>query len=342
MRIGILTGGGDAPGLNAVIRGVVVRATQLGHQVVGIRRGWKGVVEADAFDLRPEMVESIQREGGTILKTSRTNPVKDDTTKQKAIAGYKKLKLDCLVAVGGDDTLGACAKLAKEGINAVGVPKTIDNDLSGTDVTFGFDTAANIAAQAIDHLHTTAESHERCLVVEVMGRHAGWITWAAGIAGGAHVILLPEEPYDIDEVCKVVTDRDKAGKGYTIVAVSEGAQPKGGNLVTQSGEKDQFGNVRLGGIAERLAKEIETKTKKETRHVVLGHLQRAGPPSAFDRVYGTRLGVMAAELANEKKFGMMVALKGTDIHAVPIQEAAKGYRLVPPKAVELVRVLRGT
>lgn len=342
MRIGILTGGGDAPGLNAVIRGLVLRGTQLGHKVFGIRRGWKGVIEADAFELTSDLVGSIQRQGGTILRTSRTNPVKDDATKQKTLAGWKKLRLDCLVAVGGDDTLGACAKLAREGLNAVGVPKTIDNDLSGTDVTFGFDTAANIAAEAIDHLHTTAESHERCLVVEVMGRHAGWITWAAGIAGGAHVILVPEEPFDIDEVCKVVTERDKAGKGYTIVAVSEGAQPKGGNPTTQTGEKDQFGNVRLGGIAERLAKQIEAKTQKETRHVVLGHLQRAGPPSAYDRVYGTRLGVMAAEYAHEKKFGVMVALKGTDIHAVPIEEAAKGYRLLPPKAVDLLRVLRGS
>jgi ATP-dependent phosphofructokinase / diphosphate-dependent phosphofructokinase len=342
MRIGILTGGGDAPGLNAVIRGVVLRANQLGHSVAGIRRGWKGVLEADAFELEVKTVASIQREGGTILQTSRTNPVKDEATKQKALAGWKKLSLDCLVAIGGDDTLGACAKLSSEGLRAIGVPKTIDNDLSGTDVTFGFDTAANIAGDAIDHLHTTAKSHERCLVVEVMGRHAGWITWAAGIAGGAHVILVPEEPYDLEEVCKVVQDRDRAGHGYTIIAVSEGAQQKGGTVKTQSGEKDQFGNVRLGGVAEELAKLIEAKTKKETRHVVLGHLQRSGPPSAFDRVYGTRLGVMAAELAHEKKFGLMVALRGTDIHAVPISEAAKGYRLVPPKAVELLRVLRGT
>jgi 6-phosphofructokinase 1 len=286
-------------------------------------------------------VDGIQRQGGTVLKTSRTNPVKDDATKAKALAGWRKLKLDVLIAVGGDDTLGACAKLAKDGVAAIGVPKTIDNDLTGTDVTFGYDTAVNIATEAIDRLHTTADSHDRCLVVEVMGRHAGWITWAAGIAGGAHVILVPEEPFDVDEVCKVVTGRDKAGKGYTIVAVSEGAKPQGGSFKVQTGAKDQFGNVRLGGVAEELAKEIEARTQKETRHVVLGHLQRGGAPSAFDRVYGTRLGVAAAELAHAKKSGVMLALKGTRIEAVPLSEAAKGYRLIPKDQVDLLKVVRG-
>lgn len=341
MRIGILTGGGDAPGINAVIRAVVLRAAQHGDRVFGIRRGWKGVLDADAAELTVRTVEPIQRQGGTILRTSRTNPVKDEATTKKALAGWKKLKLDCLIAVGGDDTLGACAQLSAHGLQAIGVPKTIDNDLTGTDVTFGFDTAANIAADAIDRLHTTAESHERCLVVEVMGRHAGWITWAAGIAGGAHVILLPEEPFDIDEVCDVVRARDKAGAGYTIVAVSEGAAPRGGAFTTQSPEKDPFGNVRLGGVAERLAMEIEARTKKETRHVVLGHLQRAGAPSMFDRVYGTRLGVAAADLAHEKKFGRMVALRGTRIEAVALGEAARGHRTVPVEHVELLRALRG-
>ncbi|HLE47833.1 MAG TPA: ATP-dependent 6-phosphofructokinase [Candidatus Thermoplasmatota archaeon] len=341
MRIGILTGGGDAPGLNAVIRGLVVRATQLGHTVIGIRHGWRGVLEADGVPLKPADVEGVHRQGGTLLKTSRTNPVKDDAIRKQALAGYKKLKIDALVAVGGDDTLGACAKLAADGIKAIGVPKTIDNDLSGTDMTFGFDTAANIAMEALDRLHTTAESHERCLVVEIMGRHAGWITYWAGLAGGAHVVLLPEDEYDPAEVAKVVEARDRAGHGYTLVAIAEGAKPKGGPAALQTAERDQFGNVRLGGVAEQLAKEIEKRTKKETRHVVLGHLQRGGAPSAFDRVYGTRLGVAAAELAHEKRFGVMLALRGNRLEAVPLSEAAQGYRLVPESERRLTTILRG-
>jgi len=340
MRIGILTGGGDAPGLNAVIRGFVLRSRQLGHEPVGILHGWKGLLERESRELTADDVADIHRTGGTILKTTRTNPVKDEATKKKALAGYKALKLDALVAVGGDDTLGACAKLAADGLKAVGVPKTIDNDLHGTDVTFGYDTAVNIATDALDRLHTTADSHERCLVVEIMGRHAGWITWAAGLAGGAHVILLPEEKFDVHEVAEVVKRRDADGHGYTLIAVSEGATPTDTTgFVTQTDKRDEFGNVRLGGIGEKLAKRIEELTKKETRHVVLGHLQRGGPPSAFDRVLGLRLGVAAAELVDRKAFGQMVALRGTKVEAVPLSEAAKGYRVVPDEDVRLARRL---
>lgn len=342
LRFGILTGGGDAPGLNAVIRGFVLRTLELGHTPIGIRHGWKGLLEADGAPLAREDVQDIHRSGGTILRTTRTNPVKDEAVRRKALAGYKKLKLDGLVAVGGDDTLGACAVLAAAGLHTVGVPKTIDNDLHGTDQTFGFDTAVNIATEALDRLHTTAASHERCLVVEIMGRHAGWITWAAGIAGGAHAILLPEEPFDVNEVAAVVKRRDAAGHGYTLVAVAEGAKPRDQSaFVTQTAKKDEFGNVRLGGIAEQLAQRIEELTGKETRTVVLGHLQRGGDPSAFDRLLGTRLGVAAAELAARKEFGKMVSLRGMRIEAAPLSEATKGYRVVPPDEVALSKRLWG-
>lgn len=342
MRIGVLTGGGDAPGLNAVIRGLTIRATQLGHEVVGVQRGWKGVLEGDAVPLTAKDVTDIHRTGGTILRSTRTNPVKDDPTVKKAMAGYKSLRLDGLVALGGDDTLGALARLAEEGLNGIGVPKTIDNDLPGTDITFGYDTAINIVMDALDRLHTTAYSHERCLVVEVMGRHAGWITWAAGIAGGAHVILLPEDPFDPEEVAAVVRARDKTDARYTLVAVSEGAKPvDADSFVTQTAEKDEFGNVRLGGIGEQLAAKIEEMTGKETRHVVLGHLQRGGAPTAFDRLLGTRLGIMAADLAEARSFGKMLSVQGNDIVAEPIAKAAKATRTVPEDLRKLTLYLRG-
>ncbi len=341
MRIGILTGGGDAPGLNAVIRGFTLRALEHDHEPVGIQHGWKGLLDQECIALDTSTVRDVHRQGGTILRTSRTNPAKDDATRKKALAGYKGLKLDALVAVGGDDTLGACAKLSADGLHAIGVPKTIDNDLKGTDVTFGYDTAINIATEALDRLHTTAESHDRCLVVEIMGRHAGWITYGAGIAGGAHIILVPEEKFDLDEVAEVVRRRDAAGRGYTLVAAAEGAAPTDlTGFVTQTDKKDEFGNVRLGGIAEKLAKKIEERTGKETRHVVLGHLQRGGAPSAFDRILGTRLGVAAADLADQKRFGVMVSLRGTDIVPVPLAEATKGYRTLGPDELALLRALR--
>lgn len=342
MRIGILTGGGDAPGLNAVVRGFVLRSLQLGVEPVGIRHGWRGLLEQDTVRLDAKVVDGIHRTGGTILKTSRTNPFKDPATTELVHKGFQALKLDGIVAVGGDDTLGACAKLSAQGVPAIGVPKTIDNDIKGTDVTFGFDTAINIAGEAIDRLHTTAASHERCLVVEIMGRHAGFITWGAGLAGGAHVILLPEEPFDLQEVVKVVKRRDAEGHGYTIVAVAEGAKPKSmEGFVTQGKEKDEFGNVRLGGIGEELADAIENAANKETRHVVLGHLQRGGAPSAMDRVLGTRFGVIAAETSHARKWGHMLAVRGTRIEAVPLSEAAGGTRKVPADDVRLAKLLWG-
>jgi ATP-dependent phosphofructokinase / diphosphate-dependent phosphofructokinase len=328
VRVGILTGGGDAPGLNAVIRGFTLRTLQLGHEPVGVRHGWRGLLEQETMPLTADLVADVHRTGGTLLRTTRTNPVKDEAARRKALEGYRALRLDALVAVGGDDTLGACSKLAQDGLNAVGVPKTIDNDLRGTDVTFGYDTAVNIAADAIDRLHTTAQSHERCLVVEIMGRHAGWITYAAGLAGGAHVVLLPEEKFDA------------AGHRYTLVAVSEGATPTDlEGFVTQSDKRDEFGNVRLGGIGDKLAKRIEALTGKETRSVVLGHLQRGGAPSAADRVLGLRLGVAAAELVDRKAFGMMVSVRGTRIEAVALTEAAGGYRLVPSEDLRVAKLL---
>jgi 6-phosphofructokinase 1 len=279
-------------------------------------------------------VENIHLLGGTILGTSRTNPFKVENGLEQLKSNLKKFNVFCLVAIGGEDTLGVSMKLHNEGIKIVGVPKTIDNDVGATDYTFGFDTAVNTAAQAIDSLHTTAKSHDRVLVVEVMGRHAGWLTLHAGIAGGAHIILIPEEQFDINEVCKIIKKREEKGKHYTIIAVSEGALPKGGNSVSQSVSKDAFGHARLGGIAEQLAGQIEKITGKETRHVVLGHLQRAGHPTAFDRVLGTRFGVHAAEMVQRKEFGKIAALRGTEIVSVGMQEALGKLKTVPKERFE--------
>lgn len=329
-QIAVLTGGGDAPGLNAVIRGIVVKAKNLGYDVLGILNGWKGILDCEhcgVLDL--DEIRDIHMLGGTILHTSRTNPHKVEGGPKKVKENLKKLNCEFLIAIGGDDTLGVASKLAKEGVKVVGVPKTIDNDLNGTDYTFGFNTAITRATEAIENLHTTAKSHHRTLVVEIMGRHAGWMTLESGIGGGASIILLPEEPFDIDEVCKIIENRRKKGKKYSIIAVSEGAVPKKGQMVLQTDEKDSFGNIRLGGIAQRLAKEIEEKTGIECRHVVLGHLQRAGTPTVFDRVLGTRLGIKAAEMIDKGEFGKMAALKGTDIVAVSLENAVGKLKTVP-------------
>jgi ATP-dependent phosphofructokinase / diphosphate-dependent phosphofructokinase len=340
MRVGILTGGGDCPGLNAVIRGAVLALKGEGHEVLGIRRGWRGLLEQDAAALAEADVEDIERTGGTILGTSRTNPVKDDSTRERALAGYRGLGLDAVIAVGCDDTLGACAELAQIGVRAVGVPKTIDNDLAGTDVTFGFDTATNIVMEAMDRLHTTARSHERILVVEIMGRHAGWITLHGGLAGGAHVVLLPEERFDADQVASLCVARKEAGHRYTLVAVSEGALPgDAAGFVTQDQSVDEFGNVRLGGIGKALAKELEARTGQEARHVVLGHLQRGGAPSAYDRVLGLRMGRAAAVAVMEEGFGVMVSLRGTDVVRVPLAEVVQGTRVVPEERLKETRDL---
>lgn len=329
-QIAVLTGGGDAPGLNAVIRGIVVKAKSLGYDVLGILDGWKGLLDcSNCGILDLDQVQDIHMLGGTILHTSRTNPYKVEGGPQKVKENLKKLNCDFLIAIGGEDTLGVADKLFKDGVKVVGVPKTIDNDLSETDYTFGFNTAITRATEAIQNLHTTAKSHHRTIIIEVMGRHAGWMTLESGIAGGASVILLPEEPFDIDEVCRILLNRKKKGKHYGIISISEGAVPKKGQMTLQTGEKDAFGHVRLGGIAERLAEEIEKKTEIECRHVVLGHLQRAGDPTVFDRVLGTRLGIKAAEMIDKEEFGKMAALKGTDIVSVPIDKAVGKLKTVP-------------
>ncbi len=341
-RIGILTGGGDCPGLNSVIRAVVRKALLEGYEIVGIKNGWKGLVENDTMLLDINAVSGILPKGGTILGTSRTNPYKKEGDLQKVKDNFKKIGLDALVAVGGEDTLGVASKLIKDGLtNIVGVPKTIDNDLSATDYTFGFDTALNTAMECIDRLHTTAESHHRIIVVEVMGRHAGWIATEAGLAGGADVILIPEIPIDMDEVCNVIKKRHARGKTFSIVVVSEGAVFKGADMVLQEKKLDAFGHVRLGGIGEDLAGRIEKITGFETRVSVLGHIQRGGSPTAFDRVLGTRLGVKAVELIKNKKFGRMVALAGIKIIDVSLEEAVKAIKTVDMELYDIAKVFFG-
>jgi len=341
-KIGVLTGGGDAPGLNAVIRAVVIKGEKLGYEILGIKDGWRGLLKKDIEKLSAEEVEDIHREGGTILGTSRTNPYKEEGGEQKAIENMEQLGLYALVAIGGDDTLGVANKLSKKGIKIVGVPKTIDNDLSATDICFGFDTAINRASDAIDSLHTTAKSHHRVIVVEVMGRHAGWITLEGGMAGGAHVILIPEEPFDINEVCKVINNRKENGKLYSIVAVAEGALPKGGEkFFTQAEGTDSFGHVKLGGIAKALEKEIEKRTGIETRSVILGHLQRGGSPSAFDRYFATRLGLKAIDMVKKEEFGKMAALKKGELVSVPLEEAVGKMRVVDKELLEEAKVFFG-
>ncbi len=340
-RIGILTGGGDCPGLNPVIRAVVRKALLSGFEIVGIKNGWKGLVENDTMPLNINTVSGILPKGGTILGTSRTNPYKKEGDLQKVKDNFKKMGLDALVAVGGEDTLGVASKLHKDGLSVVGVPKTIDNDLSATDYTFGFDTALNVATECIDRLHTTAESHHRIIVAEVMGRHAGWIAIEAGIAGGADVILIPEKPIDMDEVCKIIKQRHERGKTFSIVVVAEGAQFKDGTMVTQEQKLDAFGHVRLGGIGENLAELIEKRTGFETRVSVLGHIQRGGSPTAFDRVLGTRFGVKAVELIIGKKFGQMVALSGNKIIDVPLSEAVKDLKTVDADLYDIAKVFFG-
>ena len=341
MRIGVLTGGGDCPGLNAVIRAVVRKGiTTYGHEFVGFRDGWRGPLEGQTRPLGVAEVRGILPRGGTILGTSRTNPFKIEGGIERIKANLTELGVDALVAIGGEDTLGVATKLYDLGVQVVGVPKTIDNDLSATDYTFGFDTAVNIAMEAIDRLHTTAESHHRTLVVEVMGRHAGWIALHAGMAGGANVILLPERPFDVDQVAGYVEKRFQH-QYSPIVVVSEGAAPKDGDLVLTTGERDAFGHVRLGGIGTALASLIEQRTGREARAVVLGHIQRGGTPSPFDRVLATRFGLAALDAVHAGETGVMVALRGTDIVRVPLAEATAQLKLVPVDRYAEVEVFFG-
>ena len=343
MRIGVLTGGGDCPGLNAAIRAIVRKGIDVyGHAIVGFRDGWKGPLENDYEELTIESTRGILPRGGTILGTSRTNPFKHDGGPDQVKENLSALHIDGLIAIGGEDTLGAGSRMhGDHGVPLVGVPKTIDNDLAATDVTFGFDTALQVATEAIDRLHTTAESHHRVMVVEVMGRHAGWIALGSGLAGGADVILIPERPFDIDEVCSLLRRRHARGRAFSIVVAAEGAMPKEGTMELAAGEKDEFGHVRLGGIGQRLEREIEQRTGFETRATVLGHTQRGGTPTAFDRVLATRVGVAAVDAAHEERWGMMPALRGTRIELVPLSEAVKELRTVPPEDYEAASPFMG-
>ncbi len=330
MRVGVLTGGGDCPGLNAVIRAVVRKGVgEYGFEFVGFRDGWRGPIDNVTMKLGVAQVRGILPRGGTILGSSRTNPFKLDGAVEAITDNLRSGGIDALVAVGGEDTLGVATRLSDLGVNVVGVPKTIDNDLNATDFTFGFDTAVNIATEAIDRLHTTAESHHRVLVVEVMGRHAGWIALHAGLAGGANIILIPEVPFDIEKVCVLVEHRFET-QYAPIIVVAEGALPTEGTMSVKEGVVDAFGHVRLQGIGERLAAEIEGRTGKESRTVVLGHVQRGGTPTAFDRWLATRFGLHAVTAVRDGDFGTMVALRGADIVRVPLIEGTGELKLVSP------------
>jgi ATP-dependent phosphofructokinase / diphosphate-dependent phosphofructokinase len=346
MRVGVLTGGGDCPGLNAVIRAIVRRGvTEFGYEFIGFRDGWRGPLEGDTVPLDIQAVRGILPRGGTILGSSRTNPMAESATAggrtgvQRIRDNLEGLGVDALIAIGGEDTLGAASRLHEEGVKVVGVPKTIDNDLGATDYTFGFDTAVNIAMEAIDRLHTTAESHHRALIVEVMGRNAGWIALHAGMAGGANVILIPEKPFDMEKVCAYVEHRFET-RYAPIVVVAEGARPVDGEF-TASGHLDEFGHVRFGGVGQMLAAEIEKRTGKEARCTVLGHIQRGGTPTAFDRVLATRYGLQAISAVHDGDFGIMVALSGTNIVRVPLGEAVRELNLVPEERYAEAEVLFG-
>ena len=342
MRIGILTGGGDCPGLNAVIRAIVRKGeVRHGDSFVGFRDGWKGVIEGLTMPLDVEACRGILPRGGTILGSSRTNPFKVEAGPDRCLATLQKLAVDALIAIGGEDTLGVANRLVELGAAVVGVPKTIDNDLSATEVTFGFHTAVQICVDAIDRLHTTAESHDRVIVCEVMGRHAGWIATYAGIAGGAAEVLVPEEPFDIEVVCDNLMRRHRKGHFASVVVVAEGATPQEGTLAVASGELDEFGHARLGGIGNLLAGEIEKRTGFETRATILGHIQRGGTPTAFDRVLATRFGVAAIDCVHDGDFGQMVALQADRIVRVPLSDAVTELKLVDRSLVEVAEVFYG-
>ena len=342
-RIGILTGGGDCPGLNAVIRAVTRKGVNLyGHAIVGYRDGWRGPLENTSMHLTPDNTSGILHRGGTILGSSRTNPFKEERGVERVKENLAEERIEALIAVGGEDTLGVAAKLTAEGVNVIGVPKTIDNDLNATDYTFGFNTAVQICTDALDRLHTTAESHNRVIVVEVMGRHAGWIATYSGIAGGADVILVPERPFDIEDVCEHIRHRHKRGRTFSILVVAEGATPAEGTEITQADSgTDAFGHARLGGIGTTLAKEIEKRTGYETRETILGHIQRGGTPTAFDRVLATRFGIAAIDAVNDEDYGKMVALRGTKIERVPLGDAVGTLKTLDDELFETAEVFFG-
>jgi phosphofructokinase-like protein len=341
MKIGLLTGGGDCPGLNAVIRAVVRKGVfTYGDEFVGFLEGWRGVVDDNFMVLDLESVGGILPRGGTILRTSRTNPSKRPDGIDRCLASLEKNKIEALIAIGGDDTLSVAQKLHEHGAKVVGVPKTIDNDLGGTDYTFGFDTACNIVCEALDRVHTTAEAHNRVMVVEVMGREAGWIALYSGIAGGADVILIPERPFDVDKVADSIRQRHARGRYFSIVVVAEGAkfvsQTGAGSPVLQDMGKDEFGHAKLGGIANILAREIEKRTAFETRAVILGHIQRGGSPSAFDRVLATRYGLGAIDMVHRGEFGCMAALRSNKIVSITLLEAISRNRVVDNEMIQIV------
>ncbi len=342
MKVGVLSGGGDAPGINAVIRAVTRKGIQsYGYEIVGIKDGWLGLLQNDFLALDVKSVSGILPRGGSILGTSRTNPFKSEEEPEKLLSNVRKAGIDAVVAIGGDDTLTVAHRLGELGLKCVGVPKTIDNDLFGTDYTFGFMTAVGIATEALDRLHTTAETHHRVMILEVMGRYTGWIALMAGLAGGADIILIPEKPFDVDEICEHIKNRQKRGRNFSIIVVAEGARPIGGKEVVYSESVDEFGHVRLSGIGYYLGKEVEKCMKTETRVVILGHLQRGGSPTAFDRVLATRFGIAAIDLVHEGRFGRMVALQGNKMVSLPLEEVIGKRKSVDLELYEIASVFFG-
>lgn len=337
MKIAIMTGGGDCPGLNAIIQAIVTRATEYGYETVSVIDGYTGLLNGDIKPISLRDVEGIYATGGTIIGSSRTNPLKTMNGPQKVMDTVRGFGIDALIVIGGDDTLGVAFELSKMGLSTIGIPKTVDNDFPATDCCVGFHTAVETASDMISKLHTTAKSHKRVIIAEVMGRYTGWLTLMSGLAGGAHVILIPEKPFAINDVCEVIKRRDAAGKGYTIVAVAEGAKPENVNdLVTLNKEKDAYGHVRLGGIGQVLEKEIEQRTGKETRSMILGHVQRGGSPNAFDKILGIRFGIFAVDLVKQGKFGYVESLRGTEIVPVKLEETKK-LKMVTEELFELTK-----
>lgn len=342
MKVGVLSGGGDAPGINAVIRAVVRKGIQnYDYEIVGIKDGWRGLLKGEFWRLDLKTVSGILPRGGSILGTSRTNPFKHKKGPEKIIENAKKMEIEAVVVIGGDDTLRVAHKMGEYGLKCVGVPKTIDNDLSGTDYTFGFHTAVAIATEALDRLHTTAEAHHRVMILEVMGRYTGWIALEAGIAGGADAILIPEKPFDIEEVCEYIKRRQERGRNFSIIVVAEGAKPKGGKEIVYSESIDEFGHIRLGGVGYFLGKEIEKCLGIETRVVVLGHIQRGGSPTAFDRILATRYGIAAIDLVHQGKFGHMVALQGNKVVSIPLKYVVGKRKTVDLELYEIASVFFG-
>ena len=342
MKVGVLTGGGDAPGTNAVIRAIVRKGLkQYGDEIVGIKDGWHGLVEGEFTPLDSEAIRAILTRGGSILGFSRTNPFKFEKGVERILENQKKAGIEAMIVIGGDDTLSVAHRLESFGIRCVGVPKTIDNDLSGTDYTFGFNTAVSIATDALDRLRTTAEAHKRVIILEVMGRYTGWIALESGLAGGADVILIPEKPFDVAEICEYISHRQKRGRNFSVVVVAEGARPKNGKVIVYSDGVDEFGNVRLGGVGYFLGKEIEKGLDIETRVVVLGHIQRGGTPTAFDRILGTRLGLAAIDLVHEGKFGCMVGIQGNRIVPVALKDVVGKRKNVSSELYEIASVFFG-